>query len=66
MGQGYFSMAGFTDTWGTFGFTSNGAGGTFSFSASNYAVPEPASVALLGSGLILLSFGLRYRRNKSQ
>jgi hypothetical protein len=65
-GQGYFSMNNFTDTWGNFGFTGNGAGGTFSFSASNYTVPEPASVALLGSGLILLSFGLRYRRNKPE
>ncbi|HET9358529.1 MAG TPA: PEP-CTERM sorting domain-containing protein [Vicinamibacterales bacterium] len=63
-GQGYFSMAGFSNTNGTFGFTGNGAGGTFSFSASNVTVPEPASAALLGSGLVML-FGLRNRRRKT-
>jgi hypothetical protein len=66
-GQGYFSMNGFTNTLGTFGFTGNGAGGTFSFSASNLAtsaVPEPASAALFGTGLVML-FGLRNRRRKN-
>jgi hypothetical protein len=65
-GHGYFSMNGFTNTAGTFGFTGNGAGGTFSFSASNLAtaVPEPASAALFGTGLVML-FGLRNRRRKN-
>lgn len=66
-GNGYFSMNGFSNTAGTFGFTGNGAGGTFSFSASNLAatVPEPASASLLGSGLLILMFGLRNRRKKN-
>ncbi len=66
-GNGYFSMNGFSNTAGTFGFTGNGAGGTFSFSASNLAtsVPEPASASLLGSGLLMLMFGIRKRRKKT-
>jgi hypothetical protein len=64
-GQGIFQMAGFTDTTGTFDFTGNGAGGTFSFSSSNQAVPEPASLVLLGTGLIIISVSLRRRSRKS-
>lgn len=68
-GQGYFSMNGYTNTYGTFTFTGNGANGTFSFSASNgstgVTVPEPASAALLSGGLMLLAFGRRYRLNRA-
>jgi hypothetical protein len=67
-GQGYFSMNGFTNTLGTFGFTGNGAGGTFSFSSSNLstqAVPEPSSAVLLGSGLLMIALGVRNGRKKT-
>lgn len=65
-GLGYFSMNGFSNTGGSFGFTGNGAGGTFSFSASNLAtsVPEPASAFLLCSGLAALTVA-RKRRNQA-
>jgi hypothetical protein len=67
-GQGFFSMTGYADTWGTFDFSGNGSGGTFSFSASNgatSAVPEPASMALLGAGLLVCAATLNRRRRKS-
>lgn len=67
-GLGYFTMNGLTNTLGSFGFTGNGAGGTFSFSASNLAntaVPEPASAALFGSGLLALAFVRRHGRQQT-
>jgi PEP-CTERM motif-containing protein len=67
LGQGIFSMAGFSNTAGTFNFTANGGGGTFSFSASNGAqVPEPASLALLGGGLLVCAGVLSRRRRTSR
>jgi hypothetical protein len=55
-GTGFLSDdGGLTFTSGTWQFsTQNSTTGTFSFSASSIATPEPASLALLGSGL----FGL--------
>jgi hypothetical protein len=57
-GDGFFTATGFTDSPGSFVFTSQLVGGqtTTSFSASAIAtpsaVPEPASLALFGTGLL--------------
>ena len=51
-GVGVFHLAGFDDTPGAFVFTGQQSGGSFSFSASQSAVPEPTTLLLLGSGLI--------------
>ena len=66
-GQGILSMAGYTNTAGTFDFSSQGGGGTFSFSATNTGaqVPEPASLALLGGGLLVCAATLSRRRRRS-
>ena len=67
-GQGTFNMSGFSSTPGTFDFSGNGAGGTFSFSASNGAVPqvpEPASLVLLGAGLLVCAASLSRRRRRT-
>jgi hypothetical protein len=62
-GTGILKMANYEDTAATFDFTANGAGSTFSFSASNGAqVPEPASLALLGGGLLAAAATLSRRR----
>ena len=67
LGQGIFSMAGYSNTAGTFNLTANGAGGTFSFSASNgVQVPEPASLALLGGGLLVCAATLTRRRRRAE
>jgi len=67
LGQGVLSMAGYSNTAGTFNFTGNGAGGTFSFSSSQAGaqVPEPASLALLGGGLLVCAAVLGRRRRTS-
>jgi hypothetical protein len=67
-GVGVLRMTGFDDTAGTFDFSSQGAAGTFSFSASNAGaqVPEPASLALLGGGLLVCATILSRRRRTNR
>lgn len=51
-GNGMLYLAGFEATRGTWVFSANQAGGTFSFSSSNAAVPDGGTTALLlGSAL---------------
>jgi hypothetical protein len=60
-----FSMNG-SSAPGTFNLSANAANGTFSFSASNgVQVPEPASLALLGGGLLVCAGVLSRRRRRT-
>jgi hypothetical protein len=61
-GAGVFHLPGFDDTPGAFIFTGQESGGSFSFSASQSAVPEPATLLLLGSGLVAAGLFARRRR----
>jgi hypothetical protein len=60
-GTGVFHLGGFDDTDGTFYFSGNGAGSTFSFSASHAAasIPEPSSLLFAMVGI-----GAAYRRRR--
>ena len=63
-GSGIFHLAGYDSTPGTFVFSANQSGRTFSFSASEDAVgvPEPASIYLAAMGAAA-AFGLaRFRK----
>jgi hypothetical protein len=51
-GVGLFHLTGFDDTPGAFIFTGQESGGSFSFSASQSAVPEPTTLLLLASGFL--------------
>jgi len=70
-GQGVLSMVGFTDTpgafdfssTGAFNFSSRGAGELFNSTGNTGAqVPEPASLTLLGGGLLVCAAALSRRR----
>ena len=51
-GTGIISGNGFDATPGTWSFTGDNTGGTFTWSAAGTAVPEPTMLALLGIGLL--------------
>jgi len=74
-GQGILSMAGFSDTagifdfssTGAFNFSSKGAGELFNSSSNTGSqVPEPASLALLGGGLLVCAATLSRRRRAAR
>jgi hypothetical protein len=63
-GTGTLHLAGFTDTAGSYLFTANSLGGTFSFSSSNAALPDGGiTLALLGVALTGVE-GLRRKLSK--
>jgi hypothetical protein len=62
VGLGVFHHANFDDTPGEFIFTGQQSGGSFSFSASQSTVPEPATLLLLGSSLVAAGVFARRRR----
>jgi hypothetical protein len=60
-GVGTLHLTGFTDTPGDWVFSANAAGGTFSFSSSNSAIPDGGMTAML-LGAALSGLGLLRRK----
>lgn len=60
-GTGYLSHPDYDETYGTWKFTGQQDGGSFSWSASNAfrPVPEPGTLALLGLGMLAMGLGRR-------
>ncbi len=60
VGSGFLNITGFDTTPGAWSFSGDQSGATFAFSATNVAIPEPASIMLFG--LSLLGGGLALHR----
>jgi hypothetical protein len=65
IGSGVLHATGFDDTPADWNFTGNPGGVNFGFSAANNAVPEPATVGLLGLGLVGLTAAGKKRTRRS-
>jgi|GEM_PF-1975969 len=63
-GGAILTADGYTDTVGSFQFTANNSGTSFSYSSSAQ-VPEPATLALFGIGMLGISFSQTRRRKES-
>ncbi len=56
------NIAGLDDTAGSWVFTANNAGTSFTFSSSNTQIPEPSMLALLGLGLLGFAGSRRFSK----